>query len=69
MCPPCRKPNSDSRGLQQSKGVFAGAKQEEWAAPCLKGLDAFQARVVKYALRGEGHRMLVDLLLMGQVTG
>lgn len=55
--------------MQQSKGVFAGAKQEEWAAPCLKGLDAFQARVVKYALRGEGHRMLVDLLLMGQVTG
>ena len=31
-------------------------------------LDAFQARVVKYVVRGEGHRMLVDLLLIGEVT-
>ena len=26
VCPRCRKPNSDGRGLQQSKGLFAGCQ-------------------------------------------
>ena len=74
MCLQHAKPNSDSGSLRQSQGLFAGAKQDEWAARVQKSRipAVFQGRDFKDSLGGEGRRVcdqLMDLPQMGWWRG